>query len=91
VKLKDRASNCDTSYSRGGMQNKELLTFKHWVCNVSNTTSVTSGAGTAYPSETSKITPVFRGVRFPRSLIFCVVFYNNNNNNILFGKSTIEA
>ena len=33
------------------------------VYNNSNTTDVTSGAGTAYTSEASEFTPVFNGVR----------------------------
>jgi len=41
------------------MQIKELLKFIHWDCNVSNTTGVNSGTGTAYPSEAPEFTPVF--------------------------------
>jgi hypothetical protein len=41
------------------------------VCNWSNTTSATSGAGTAYPSGTPEFTPGFSGVRVTRSLV-CV-------------------
>ena len=36
----------------------------------SNTTGVTCGAGTANPD----FTPVLRGVRVARSLVFCVLF-----------------
>jgi hypothetical protein len=37
----------------------------HWVCNKSNTTSDTSGAGTAYPSGVPDFTPGFVwGLRF---------------------------
>jgi hypothetical protein len=38
----------------------------------SNTTGVTSEAGTANSSE---IPPVLSGVRVAQSLVFCVVFY----------------
>ena len=38
----------------------------------SNTTKVTSGAGTAYPSRAPEFTPC--GIRVVRSLVFCVVF-----------------
>jgi hypothetical protein len=34
-----------------------------------NTTGVTSGAGTAYPSGTPEVTPVLSGVRTTRSLV----------------------
>jgi len=34
----------------------------------------TSGAGTAYPFGVPEFTPVFSGVRFTRSLVFCVMF-----------------
>jgi hypothetical protein len=34
----------------------------------------TSGAGTAYPSGASEVTPCFSGVRVTRSLVFCVIF-----------------
>jgi hypothetical protein len=34
-----------------------------------NTTGVTSGAGTAYPSGAPELTPVFSGVRATRSLV----------------------
>ena len=44
------------------------------VCNQGNTTGVTSGARTAYPSEAPEFTPGFSGVRVARSLVFCVVF-----------------
>jgi len=39
-----------------------------------NTTGVTCGAGTAYPSGTSEFTPGFIGVRVTRSLVLCVFF-----------------
>jgi hypothetical protein len=35
---------------------------------------VTSGAGTANPSEKPDFTPVFSGVHVPQSLVFWVVF-----------------
>ena len=40
----------------------------------SNTTGVTSEAGTAYPSGASEFTPVFFGVCVAHSLVFRVVF-----------------
>jgi len=46
----------------------------HWVCNKSNTTGVTSGAGTAYLSGAPEFTPGFSGVRVAQSLVFCVVY-----------------
>jgi len=39
----------------------------------SNTTGVTSGAGTAYPSGAPEFTPIFSGVPVPLSLVFYVV------------------
>jgi len=37
-------------------------------------TGATSGAGTAYPSETHEFTPDFSGGRVTRSLVVCVFF-----------------
>ena len=45
----------------------------HLVCNKSNTTGATSGAGTAYPKRRSS-SLVFNGARVDRSLVFYVVF-----------------
>ena len=39
-----------------------------------NTTGAISGAGNAYPSGTSKFTPVLIGVRITRSLVLYVYF-----------------
>ena len=44
----------------------------HRMCNQINTTSTTSGAGTAYPPGAPGITPVFSGVQVTRSLISCM-------------------
>jgi len=44
------------------------------ICNYSNTTGATSGAGIAYPSGAHEFIPVFSGVRVTRSLLFCVIF-----------------
>jgi len=44
------------------------------VCNYSNTTGATSGAGTANPSGALEFTPVFSGVHVTRSLVVCVCF-----------------
>jgi len=41
----------------------------------SNTTCVTSGAGTAYPSGAPQVILVFSGVRVAQSLVFCVMLY----------------
>ena len=41
----------------------------------SNTTCVTSGAGTAYLSGAPEVILVFSGVRVAQSLVFCVVLY----------------
>ena len=38
------------------------------------TPSVTSGAGTAYPSGVPDLSPVFIGILVVRSLVFCIVF-----------------
>ena len=46
----------------------------HRVCNYINTTGVTSGAGTAYPSGVPEFTPGFSGVRVTRSLVLYVCF-----------------
>ena len=45
-------------------------------CN-SNTTGVTCGAGTAHPSWVPEFTPVFSGVSFAQSLVFCVMFVDH--------------
>ena len=50
-----------------------LMTY-YRVCCKSNTTSVTSRAGTYYPSGAPEFTPGFLGVRVARFLVFCVVF-----------------
>ena len=47
----------------------------HLVCTKSNTKGTTSGAGTAYPSESSEFTPAFCEVHVVQSLFFCVVFF----------------
>ena len=44
------------------------------VCNWSNTTGATSGAGTDCPAWAPGATPVYRGVRVTRSLVLCVLF-----------------
>ena len=44
------------------------------VCNKSKTMGATCGAGTAYPYGWPEFTPVVSGVRFVRSLVFCVLF-----------------
>ena len=44
------------------------------VCNKSNTTGATSGAGTACPSGAPEFNPDFSGVRVARSLTFCIAF-----------------
>jgi len=46
----------------------------HRVCNYIETTGVTSGAGTAYPSEHLSSPPVFSEVRVTRSLVLYVCF-----------------
>jgi hypothetical protein len=43
-------------------------------CHKTNTTGVTSGEGTAYPSESPGFIPVFSGVCVAQSLVFYVVF-----------------
>ena len=45
----------------------------------SKTMGTICGAGIAYSysSEASEITPIFRGARFARWLVFCVVFYRS--------------
>jgi hypothetical protein len=46
----------------------------HQVCNKSNATDVICGAGTVYPFGVPEVTPVFRGVRVARSLVFFLRF-----------------
>jgi len=47
----------------------------HRVCNYINTTGITIGAGTAYPSGVHELTPgFFSGVRVTRSSVLCVCF-----------------
>jgi len=57
-------------------QNPILSSFMtyHRICNKSNTTGATLGAGTAYPSVEPEFTPVFSVIRVSLSLNFCVVF-----------------
>jgi len=45
------------------------------ICNKSNKTDITSGAGAAYPSGSPEFTPFLSGVRVARSLVFWVMFY----------------
>ena len=52
--------------------NLVLSSFMTWVCNKSNMTGATCGAGTAYSSGT-----VSSGVRVVRSLVVCVAFYRS--------------
>jgi hypothetical protein len=42
-----------------------LFMTYHWVCNSSNRTGATSGAGTAYPSWAPEFTPWFFGTAYP--------------------------
>jgi Zn-dependent protease with chaperone function len=46
----------------------------HWGCNKSNTTDVTNGAGTSYPSGVSEFTSVLVGVHVAPSFL-CSVLY----------------
>ena len=46
----------------------------HQVCNKSNTTGATNGAGTVYPSGARSSSPVFSGIRVTRSLVLYVCF-----------------
>ena len=56
--------------------NSVLFSFMnyHRVCNKSNTTGGTSGAGTAYPSWAPEFTPGFQWGSFCSIYYFCVVF-----------------
>ena len=45
----------------------------HWVVIKSSMTYATGGAGTAYPSGAPEFILVISGVRYARSLVFCVV------------------
>ena len=49
-----------------------LITY-HCICNMSNTTGATCGAGTSYPSGAHEFPPVLSGVRDAGSLNLCVV------------------
>ena len=49
-----------------------LITY-HRVCDKSNTTGATCGAGTAYPSGAPDFTPGFSGACVTQSLVFCVM------------------
>ena len=46
----------------------------HRICNKSNTTDATSGAGTVHSSGAPNFTPGFSGVHVAHSLVFCVLF-----------------
>ena len=46
----------------------------HRVCNKSNTTGATCGAGIAYFSGAPEFSPVFSGFRVDRFVVFCVMF-----------------
>jgi hypothetical protein len=54
--------------------NSSEYSIQHRVCNYSNTTGATSGAGTVYPSREAEFTPVFSGVRVTPSLIIFAMF-----------------
>ena len=62
----------DKIYTFGGYL-FSLMTY-HWVCNYSNTTGATSGAGTDNTSGAPEFTPVFSGVCVTQSLVLCVCF-----------------
>jgi hypothetical protein len=47
------------------------ITAYEWL---SKRTGATHGAGTAYPSRAPVFTPVFSGVHFAWSLVFCLMF-----------------
>jgi len=51
------------------------------LCNKSNTTSVTSGVGSAYYSGAPH---VFSGVYFAQSLVFCLMFYRSRFIRLFF-------
>ena len=65
-----------TRYVQCRNHNPLLSSFMtyHRVCNKSNTTGETCGAGTDYPSVAPEITLIFSGVCVARSLIFYVMF-----------------
>ena len=48
-----------------------------WVCNKSNTTDATCGAGYAYPSGAPEFIPVLSGIHVAQSLVVCVVFVDH--------------
>ena len=50
----------------------------HRVCNQINTTDVTSGAETAYPSGAPEFTPIFSEVCVTRSLVLYVCFVDRS-------------
>jgi len=50
------------------------FTTYHLVFDKSNTMGASSGAWTAYPSQTSESTPSFSGYCATRPLVFCTVF-----------------
>jgi hypothetical protein len=47
----------------------------HCVWNKNYTTGATSADGTAYMSGRPEFTPVFHGIRYEQSLVFCVVVW----------------
>ena len=51
-----------------------LFMTYHRVCNKSNTTGATCGAGTDYPCGAVEFTPCFYWLRVTRSLVFCICF-----------------
>jgi hypothetical protein len=70
---KDRVTR--TPLKTGGELRSPPMTMTyHRACNYINTTGVTSGARTAYPSGEHEFTSRFRGVRVTRSLVLCVCF-----------------
>jgi hypothetical protein len=47
----------------------------HRICNYINTTGVTNGTGTAYPSGAPEFIPGFSGVRVTQSLVLCTCIF----------------
>ena len=76
-------SDTNLALQPGVSANKEVTMYnyvhiriecKNWINNKNNTTGVTSGAGTAYPSVAHVFTPGISWVNVIHSLVFCVVF-----------------
>jgi hypothetical protein len=81
-KSKDRQNN--GQMRKEETQSLTLLVYHHRNINIINTTSATSGAGTAYFLGASEFIPVFIGIRVTQSLVFSLLSCDRYLSFLLF-------